>query len=229
MARRGQHPGRHHADCLRLDVHAALGILLHLAHRRLDHFDARPGRDADHGSHHAPAQIYQVAGRGRLLRAGGGCGAALRPRLRAHARQPRLRQCAGARRGGGDRHQYGHYQTPARTAGNAGRDGMVLHRRAGRDGAVLLEIHRPYAIPAPAVAGTGRTGLHPDPGDGVADVPALPGHRETDFGAYGPVPLYPARHRRHPGPRPRAGGVRCRQYRGAGLHLRGGRPGGDRV
>lgn len=74
-----------------------------------------------------------------------------------------------------------------------------------------------------------RTGLHPDPGDGVADVPALPGHRETDFGAYGPVPLYPARHRRHPGPRPRAGGVRCRQYRGAGLHLRGGRPGGDRV
>ena len=63
----------------------------------------------------------------------------------------------------------------------------------------------------------------------LPDVPALPGHRETDFGAYGPVPLYPARHRRHPGPS--SAGRRCStppiSWRWPSSSR--GRPGGDRV
>lgn len=55
------------------------------------------------------------------------------------------------------------------------------------------------------------------------------GTGKTDLRAYGPLPLYPASHRRHPGRHARSGALQRSEHDGAGLYLRGGRAGRRRL
>ena len=95
--------------------------------------------------------------------------------------------------------------------------------------AAKAEAAKKAAVPAPAALCAGRTGLYPDPGHRPADVPALPRHGKTDLRAYGPLPLYPASYRRHPGRHARSGALQRGEHDGAGLYLRGGRAGRRRL
>ena len=106
---------------------------------------------------------------------------------------------------------------------------MVLHHRAGHNGALLLEIHRPRTVSAASAVCAGRTGLYPHSGNRPAHVPALPRHGEADLGAHGALPLHPARDRGHPGHYARTGAFRRREHHRLGLHLRGRHPRGGRL
>lgn len=64
--------------------------------------------------------------------------------------------------------------------------GMVLLPRAGRHGALLLEIHRPCAVSAPPLYAPGRTGYILILGTVLPMYLLYRGTGKTDLRAYGP-------------------------------------------